>query len=506
MSEIDSGDNQLENHQNAFNANPNPDEAALVLKQIASIETFRSSLEPRPSLEVAGDLLVVLRYSDISNPTAKKQPSWGCVTGHGRDIYVHKEKATAGLADASGAIVSKKYSLHGSFNPTTEDRQLYASVVEPIVDFAKAGGNGCVICYGQTGSGKTWTATHMQKYAAESLFSGSSTVTLSFFELRGPSVSDLLNDRAALPVRTDEDGTVIAVGLSEHPVSSVEALQALLHDAGLKRSTAATSSNAQSSRSHAFCVLNFENGGKLRFVDLAGSETRADALDHDAERVEEMAQINLSLSDLKECIRLNLDNAKSAKKQHVPYRRSKLTMLLKDALDSEANHGRTAFLAHVSRDRANLSQTVNTLTYAEFMIAASRATQEKEKFVGPDAWTTKQVSKWVKELDGGRFVHPEHGPLGDYFMITGKIFATMWKGDVDKRILAAGWTQVDADFVYEAFHDLVKEAKKKNAKPRTIALPKKEGAGKDMGVLLYGDGLSAACVENSNNKEDSAYL
>ena len=43
--------------------------------------------------------------------------------------------------------------------------------------------------------------------------------------------------------------------------------------------------------------------GVLQLVDLAGSEHRIDSSEHDAARRKECAQINSSLSALKECIR-----------------------------------------------------------------------------------------------------------------------------------------------------------------------------------------------------------
>jgi len=49
-----------------------------------------------------------------------------------------------------------------------------------------------------------------------------------------------------------------------------------------------------------------------------------------------MKEINWSLGCLKQCIHVNLENAKlgpKAPKQHVPYRNSKLTMLLRDCLE-----------------------------------------------------------------------------------------------------------------------------------------------------------------------------
>jgi hypothetical protein len=46
--------------------------------------------------------------------------------------------------------------------------------------------------------------------------------------------------------------------------------------------------------------MRLVNGGMLRFVDLAGSESREVALSHESdERMKEMKEINSSLGDLK---------------------------------------------------------------------------------------------------------------------------------------------------------------------------------------------------------------
>ena len=130
------------------------------------------------------------------------------------------------------------------------------------------------------------------------------------------------------------------------------------------RTTHATEANDVSSRSHAICQILFRDRktgklkGKLSLVDLAGSERGTDTKSHNRQRRTESSEINTSLLALKECIR-----AIDGKSQHVPYRQSKLTQILKDSFVSR--HSRTAMIATVSPGSSSSDHTLNTLRYAD---------------------------------------------------------------------------------------------------------------------------------------------
>ena len=98
--------------------------------------------------------------------------------------------------------------------------------------------------------------------------------------------------------------------------------------------------------------------GSLRLVDLAGSERKdtGNLTAESPERFEEMKAINSSLGCLKECIRLQLLRDTAADDTHVPYRRCKLTTLLKSSFVNHAvlpeappeSVPRLCFLSHVA--------------------------------------------------------------------------------------------------------------------------------------------------------------
>ena len=99
--------------------------------------------------------------------------------------------------------------------------------------------------------------------------------------------------------------------------------------------------------------------GKLSLVDLAGSERGSDTKSHNRQRRTESSEINTSLLALKECVRA-LDNGSS---KHVPYRASKLTLILKDCFTSSL--ARTTMIATVSPGASSADHTINTLRYAD---------------------------------------------------------------------------------------------------------------------------------------------
>ncbi|KAI3807572.1 hypothetical protein L1987_23502 [Smallanthus sonchifolius] len=96
--------------------------------------------------------------------------------------------------------------------------------------------------------------------------------------------------------------------------------------------------------------------GCMHLVDLAGSE-RADKTEATGDRLKEATFINKSLSALGDVIA-----SLSQKSTHVPYRNSKLTLLLQDALGGQA---KTLMFIHVSPDPDTVGETISTLKFAE---------------------------------------------------------------------------------------------------------------------------------------------
>lgn len=185
----------------------------------------------------------------------------------------------------------------------------------------------------------------------------------------------MLNNREKLNIREDGNGEVIVSDLMEMEVDCAENLHSIIDEGNSNRTTHATASNDVSSRSHAVCQISFKNAsngklvGKMSLIDLAGSERGADTTSHNRQRRMEGAEINKSLLALKECIRA-LDGGSN----HVPYRSSKLTLVLKDSFTRQGS--RTVMICNVSPAASSADHTLNTLRYAD---------RVKERTVGSQA-------------------------------------------------------------------------------------------------------------------------
>merc|ERR1719265_483191 len=124
--------------------------------------------------------------------------------------------------------------------------------------------------------------------------------------------------------------------------------------------------NEYSSRSHAVCLISIRDGGssktpngRITLVDLAGSERAGESKSSIRQRRVEGAQINRSLLALKECIRAMTH----PKEGHVPYRASKLTLVLRDAFVARGP-SMTIMIACVSPGISDANHSINTLRYS----------------------------------------------------------------------------------------------------------------------------------------------
>jgi len=286
-------------------------------------------------------------------------------------------------------------------------QDVFAVALKPLIEDVLAGREAAALAYGQTGTGKTYTmegdldsehgrglvpraaaavihALHVGDYSGHS-------VMVSCLEIYNEELSDLLAQSQNQKLDLKESGRgVCCHGLSEVLVTSVGEIQELIRRAQERRRVAETRINARSSRSHSIFTLKVtsvrqvsggeaETTGKLHLVDLAGSECAKKAALSDHSRDASMAMrngvgggvvcqqtlegererrnINQSLLTLgRVIVALRGEGAR------VPYRDSKLTRLLQEALGGRC---RTVIIATVSPSQLAVDESTSTLTYAE---------------------------------------------------------------------------------------------------------------------------------------------
>lgn len=79
------------------------------------------------------------------------------------------------------------------------------------------------------------------------------SISISFYEIYGGKLFDLLNDKNKLNVLEDKKQRIQIQGLEEREASCEDELLDLIEYGNSLRTTHATTSNDESSRSHAIC-------------------------------------------------------------------------------------------------------------------------------------------------------------------------------------------------------------------------------------------------------------
>eukprot|EP01035_Chromulina_nebulosa_P021630 gene21630-27993_t len=170
-------------------------------------------------------------------------------------------------------------------------------------------------------------------------------------------------------------GQITMRNVNVYEVNSEEEALSLFFYGITNRNTSITSMNNLSSRSHAIFTIIIENEGlvdnlttftkgKINLVDLAGSE-RMYKLNNSKRQIIEAKSINLSLHFLEQVIinlRNNLTNKPTNNSpNHIPYRNSVLTTLLRDSLGGNC---RSCFLFTISKEAKHFEETVSTCRFA----------------------------------------------------------------------------------------------------------------------------------------------
>ena len=341
----------------------------------------------------------------------------------------------------------KKWVYDYILPPDTTQEQMYEKVAKKtIIDFTE-GYNGTIFAYGQSGSGKTYSMlgpdsvfetlassaenelygiTPRAVYQIFNIFKDFERngtkwkLSLSYIEIYNEKIKCLLSKKDGLKIREDpNEGFIIPEKDSldcQTPLSVFEGINL----ASKNRATGATNQNERSSRSHAILQLeliyNSIDGlvrkSHLSLVDLAGSE-RIAKTGAEGQRLKEAQKINQSLTTLGMVI-MSLTTPGS---KHIPFRNSKLTLILKDSLGGSS---KTTLLCTASRLKRHSEESIQTLYFA------SRAK------------TIKNSAKKNIILSAGELQYLANGLKKEIMLLRGQIknIGYQWRLIEDKKILS----------------------------------------------------------------------
>lgn len=299
-------------------------------------------------------------------------------TGNGQSSYsLHQSKKNN---------MSYKFHFDKIFLPDLLNEDIFGELSQ-LIQSSLDGKNVCVFAYGQTGSGKTWTMSHpdtgMIPLSIQMIFDNIQELSLKgwsysvegqFLEIYNETIVNLLspvgNSKKHEIKHDDINDKTSVTNVATINVTCKNQAKSILEKASKNRSTASTRSNERSSRSHSIFILkllgkNIETGetseGTLNLIDLAGSE-RLNSSQAKGERLKETQAINKSLSCLGDVIySLGQQQQSGQSQQHIPYRNSKLTYLLKHSL---GGNSKTLMFVNISPLSKNFNETVNSLRFA----------------------------------------------------------------------------------------------------------------------------------------------
>lgn len=296
------------------------------------------------------------------------------------------QRFSKSIGPSGKRVKDQTFGFDRIFDENTTQGDVYEATTRNLLDSVLDGYNATVFAYGATGCGKTHTITGTAQQPGiifltmQELFErigdvGEDKVTevsLSYLEIYNETIRDLLvpgGSKAGLMLREDANQAVSVAGLSSHHPQNVAEVMDMIMRGNECRTVSPTEANATSSRSHAVLQINVAQKDRnadvnephtmatLSIIDLAGSE-RASATKNRGERLTEGANINKSLLALGSCINALCD---PRRRNHVPYRNSKLTRLLKFSLGGNC---KTVMIVCVSPSSQHFDETQNTLRYA----------------------------------------------------------------------------------------------------------------------------------------------
>ncbi|KAK1267648.1 Kinesin-like calmodulin-binding protein [Acorus gramineus] len=251
------------------------------------------------------------------------------------------EKAATIVVSDEASARSESFKFDWCYGMDEGVGHVFSKEVKPLLEGVLGGSNAAVLAYGARRSGKT-SLIHgseempgLARLSMEEIFGLRNekeiSVKISFYEIYQEHMYDLLEPKEQeVVVLEDAEGRIQLKGLSRVGVGSMADFTRLCANAQKAVNDVGVSRRHKGLIVYVSCCNNNKSGasriGKINFVDLAGYEDIKQVSDGRG-CYSESSRINISLYALH-----NVVYALNANENHVRYRDSKLTRVLRDSI------------------------------------------------------------------------------------------------------------------------------------------------------------------------------
>ncbi|KAI3442108.1 Kinesin motor domain-containing protein [Psidium guajava] len=356
------------------------------------------------------------------------------VVGRIRDCPDRKEKPASVLqinpdkhtARVRAEFGYRDFSLDGVSLSEEEDLDsFYKKFVESRINGVKLGAKCTIMMYGPTGSGKSHTMFGCSKQpgivyrSLKDILGGDGEegganggplgvgtfVQVTVLEIYNEEIYDLLSSNGGgLGLGWPKGGSskvrLEVMGKKAKNAAFISGNEAgkiskEIQKVEKRRIVKSTLCNDRSSRSHCMIILDVPTvGGRLMLVDMAGSENIEQAGQVGFEAKMQTAKINQGNVALKRVVE-SIANGDS----HVPFRDSKLTMLLQDSFEDDKS--KILMILCASPDPKEIHKTISTLEYGAKAKCIVRGphTPVKDKFGAEDSSAAEMLGSRIAAMD-----------------------------------------------------------------------------------------------------------
>lgn len=306
------------------------------------------------------------------------------------DICIFFSEASCQTLQLKNGTSTNFYAFDRCFPPSSTQSEIFTEIKQ-FVQSALDGENICVFAYGATGSGKTFTMQGTSEHigilprCAEFIFdeknrlskhNESINIFFAALEIYNENIFDLINKKKNNSLTIYSAGSEVNIpSLKWVEIKEKNDIVKYTNLASESRRCDSTSFNSTSSRSHAIFQIKIINEitkkqSMINIIDLAGSErSQISSFGKlNKEEIENMKKIqceanyiNKSLSALGRIINLIGDKRNNTKNIAIPYRESKLTVVLQNYLKPNA---KTVMIVNIASELKNYAYTKESLNFA----------------------------------------------------------------------------------------------------------------------------------------------